>query len=80
MLLIKTINGAKELKIDASNLGEGWMESFSYMDDPVKALEEFYKKTVETEFKVSELKKNCVRDSYLLILKRTKSPKSLVEV
>lgn len=76
----EAINNAKELKIGANDVGEGWEESFSYMDDPAKALEEFYKKTGEIEFEISELKKNSVKDGYLLILKRTKSPKSLVEV
>lgn len=74
-----TINNAKELKINASDIGEGWEESFSYIDNPIETLEEFYKKTGEIEFEISELKKNSVKDGYLLILKR-ENPKSLVEV
>jgi|GEM_PF-3597013 hypothetical protein len=50
------------------------------MDDPEATLEEFYRKTGETEFEISELKKNGVKDGCILILKRANSPKSLAEV
>jgi pyruvate/2-oxoacid:ferredoxin oxidoreductase beta subunit len=35
------IKSAKELKIDASEIGEGWEGYFYYMNDPSRSLKEF---------------------------------------
>jgi len=78
----KAPKSAKELKISASEISQGWEEYFYYMSDPAGEIEEFSKvfKKREGVFEFSEeLSRNGVKDGYFLFL-RNESPKAIVEV
>ena len=79
----KEISSAKQVKIEATEIGTGWNESFNYMKDTVNAIEELHRKVEEKDLlELSiELRRDGVKDGYFLFLQKLdKPPKSLVEV
>ena len=79
------IDSAKELRINASEIGRGWEEvSFGYMSDPVNAIEELYRKVGENDLlELSmELRKDSVKDGYVLLIdkKISEAARDIIEV